>query len=406
MANPQTRQSGRSPAYYARQRFLRNKPAVAGLAYIVFLTLVAIAGPLILPDNTPQANDMILELETQPPGFTTQLLYVRKNQSMPSTAWWERWAFGTPSPFEKIPFIRYRMGHDSIAVERFIGNDTAGVWESFFLPDVVYAVHPEDPRWEVSPDGVRFQDVDGRRVEASWAELRHRVEADHLVRRTYWLGTDRFGRDMLSRLALGARVSLSVGLIAVVISLVLGIFIGAVGGFYRGWIDEVVVWLINVAWSIPTLLLVIAISIALGKGFWQVFVAVGLTMWVSVARIVRGQVLSVREQEFITASRALGFRFPRILLFHILPNIVGPLIVIAAANFATAILLEAGLSFLGIGVQPPTPSWGYMLNDHRGYIVVDAAYLAFLPGLAIMLAVLAFYLVGNGLRDALDVKMK
>ena len=398
--------AGRSPAYYARQRFLKNKPAVAGLIYILFLLVVALLGPLILPDKTPYANDMILEIETQPPGFSIDLLLIRKNQVVPETSWWQTWLNGRPSAYEKVPFLQYRLTLDSIYVERFMGNDTAGIWESFFLPEAVYAVHPENPDWHIDQNGVSFRDVEGRRIQTTWEALHQKVKKEHIVHRTYWLGTDRFGRDMLSRLALGVRVSLSVGFIAVIISLLLGVIIGAIGGYYRGWIDEVVMWLINVTWSIPTLLLVIAISIALGKGFWQVFVAVGLTMWVSVARIVRGQVLSVREQEYITAARALGFRFFRILTLHILPNIIGPLIVIGAANFATAILLEAGLSFLGIGVQPPTPSWGYMLNDHRGYIVVDAAYLAFLPGLAIMLAVLAFYLVGNGLRDALDVKIK
>jgi len=143
---------------------------------------------------------------------------------------------------------------------------------------------------------------------------------------------------------------------------------------------------------------------ALGKGFWQVFIAVGLTMWVEVARVVRGQVLSIREKEFIEACKALGYSSFRILFKHIIPNIMSPVIVISAANFASAILVEAGLSFLGIGVQPPIPSWGTMIKDHYGYIIVDLAYLAIIPGLAIMFMVLAFILVGNGLRDALDTK--
>ena len=164
------------------------------------------------------------------------------------------------------------------------------------------------------------------------------------------------------------------------------------------------VWIINVVWSIPTLLLVIAITFALGKGFWQVFVAVGLTMWVEVARVVRGQILSIREKEYVEAGRALGFSNFRIIFHHILPNIMGVVIVISAANFASAILLEAGLSFLGIGVQPPMPSWGSMIKENYGYIILDSAHLAILPGLAIMLMVLAFMLVGNALRDALDVK--
>jgi peptide/nickel transport system permease protein len=163
-------------------------------------------------------------------------------------------------------------------------------------------------------------------------------------------------------------------------------------------------WLINVVWSVPTLLLVIAITLVLGKGFWQIFVAVGLTMWVEVARVVRGQVLSLREKEFIEAGKALGFKDYRIIKNHVIPNVFGPVIVISAGNFASAILIEAGLSFLGIGAQPPLASWGGMIKEHYGYIIMDGAYLAIIPGLAIMLLVLAFMLVGNGLRDALDTK--
>jgi peptide/nickel transport system permease protein len=179
---------------------------------------------------------------------------------------------------------------------------------------------------------------------------------------------------------------------------------GSLAGFFRGKTDDVIMWLTNVIWSIPTLLLVIAITMALGKGFAQVFIAVGLTMWVEVARVVRGQIFSLREMEFVEAGRALGFTNFRIVLRHVLPNIMSPVIVIAASNFASAILLEAGLSFLGMGAQPPTPSWGMMIKENYGYIIVDAAYLAIYPGLAIMFMVLAFTWLGNGLRDALDQK--
>jgi peptide/nickel transport system permease protein len=152
-------------------------------------------------------------------------------------------------------------------------------------------------------------------------------------------------------------------------------------------------------------LLVIAVTFVLGKGFWQIFVAVGLTMWVEVARVVRGQILSIREKEFVEAGVALGFSNTRIIFRHILPNVMAPVIVISAANFASAILIEAGLSFLGIGVQPPMPSWGGMIKEHFGYVILDSAYLAIIPGVAIMLTVLAFMITGNALRDALDVKM-
>ena len=219
------------------------------------------------------------------------------------------------------------------------------------------------------------------------------------------LGTDPAGRDLLSRLIIGTRVSFSVGLIAVFISVIIGVLMGSLAGYYRGRVDDVIIWFINVVWSIPTLLLIIALTLALGKGFWQVFIAVGLTMWVEVARVVRGQIMSLREKDFIEAARALGFSNARIIVRHVLPNVMGSVIVISAANFAAAILIEAGLSFLGIGSQPPTASWGSMINAHRGYIIGDSPYLAFLPGLAIMFIVLAFVLLANGLRDSLDVKV-
>jgi peptide/nickel transport system permease protein len=210
---------------------------------------------------------------------------------------------------------------------------------------------------------------------------------------------------MLSRMMIGTRVSISVGLISVIISILIGITLGTIAGFYRGWVDDFVMWFINVVWAIPTLLLVISITLVFAeKSFWQIFIAVGLTMWVDVARVVRGQVLSVREKEYIEATRALGYSDFRIITKHILPNVMGPVIVMAAAQFAAAILIEAGLSFLGIGSQPPIPSWGVMIKDHYGYIIADKAYLAIIPGVAIMLMVLAFNLVGNGLRDALDTK--
>ena len=180
--------------------------------------------------------------------------------------------------------------------------------------------------------------------------------------------------------------------------------LGALAAYRGGWVDNLIMWLINVVWSIPTVLLVIAITFVLGKGFWQIFIAVGLTMWVDIARVVRGEVLSLREKEYVDATRALGFTTLRTLLRHVLPNTVGAVTVVAASNFASAILLEAGLSFLGIGVQPPTPSWGMMVKENYGYILLDSAYLAFLPGLAIMLVVLAFMMLASGLRDAMDVK--
>jgi peptide/nickel transport system permease protein len=348
----------------AWKKFKKNRLGFGSLIFIGLTAVIAILGYLITPDSTPYANDQCLELGTKKPGYKVMMLLVRKKQDPVRSNFLQTMISGRRSDFTATPINGYRIEGKNIIVQE-------------------YSDPPMKQPIELS---YRLSEVKGP------------------VIRTFILGTDRFGRDYLSQLVIGTRVSLSVGFISVLISLVIGIFIGSLGGFFRGWIDNIVVWFINVVWSIPTLLLVIAITFALGKGFWQVFVAVGLTMWVEVARIVRGQILGIREKEFVEAGRALGFSNFRIIFHHILPNVMSVVIVISAANFASAILLEAGLSFLGIGVQPPVPSWGSMIKENYGYIVLDSAYLAILPGFAIMLMVLAFMLVGNALRDALDVK--
>ncbi len=258
--------------------------------------------------------------------------------------------------------------------------------------------------YQIQKDSLIYQRIIDDNITERKATPLKNTAATPVIATRFYLGTDKFGRDIVSRLIIGVRVSLAVGFIAVLISLSIGIFLGAIAGYFRGRTDDIIMWLLNVIWSIPTLLLVFAITLALGKGFWQVFIAVGLTMWVNVARLVRGQVMAIRELEYVEATRVLGYSHMRTIVKHILPNILGPVLVIAAGNFASAIVIEAGLSFLGVGVQPPQPSWGLMIKENYNFIITNNPMLALAPGVAIMLLVLAFNLLGNGLRDALEVR--
>jgi peptide/nickel transport system permease protein len=327
--------------------------------------VIALLGYFIAPDPSPFANRIILEIGGQKPGFTQSFLLVKKEQQS-STSLLDRAVSGKQDLYDYIPITSWRKQDNHIIAEKYVDE---GVSEKIQYSLVALA---DDP----------------------------------VIEKKFWIGTDKYGRDILSRLIIGTRVSLGVGLITVFISLTVGIILGSAAGYFRGRTDDLIMWLINVIWSIPTLLLVFAITLLLGKGFWQVFVAVGLTMWVNVARLVRGQVLSARELQYVEAAKALGFSHMRIIARHILPNILGPILVIAASNFASAIVIEAGLSFLGVGVQPPQPSWGLMIKENYNFIITQNPMLALAPGFAIMLLVLAFNLFGNGLRDALNVRGK
>ncbi|MBT5615289.1 MAG: ABC transporter permease, partial [Flavobacteriales bacterium] len=340
----------------ALKKLKKDKLAFSSLIFIFCCVLIAVFATIISPDGSKNANEMHIELATNKP-LTTIIFLEFPKQITEESSIIEKLIFGTPSKVSRIPISSFEKSEGGLTYLPFQSE-----MEKYYLGDY------------------------------------------KIVEQTFWFGTDKYGRDLLSRIILGTRISLSVGFIAVIISLIIGISFGLIAGYFRGKTDDVIMWFVNVIWSIPTLLMVIAITLALGKGFWQVFVAVGLTMWVEVARIVRGQVLVIRELEYVEAGKALAFKSFRIIFKHILPNVIGPVIVISAANFAAAILIEAGLSFLGIGAQPPMPSWGGMIKDHYAYIIMDKAYLAIIPGMAIMSLVLAFMLLGNGLRDAFDVR--
>lgn len=334
----------------SRQRFMKNKLAMAGLCFIFLMVLVSVFGSFFRLDKSENANDQKLNLALCIPGFSVDFVQLNDNSK------------------EWFAIVRSEKKDDSLKVELYEKNGS------------------------------------GEAMKFALRDLNIDESGQFIFRKQFLLGTDKYGRDVLSRLMAGTSISLLVGSIAVVISLILGVTLGLWAGYFKGWVDAVISYFIQVVWAIPTLLLVMAICFAFGTGFWKVFVAVGLTMWVEVARITRGQVLGVREKEYIEAAKAIGNSSSRIIFRHVLPNVLSPIIVMSAANFASAILMEAGLSFLGLGAQIPTPSWGNMIRESYSYLTTDMAYLAFLPGVCIMLLVLSFMMVGNGLRDALDVR--
>ncbi|MCX6140192.1 MAG: ABC transporter permease [Candidatus Kapabacteria bacterium] len=343
-----TSPTGESLSRLAWRRLRKNKGAVIGMIVLGIMIVMAIAAPFITPFDP---STQILEYSVKPAGFHGKVIY-KKNLADPN-----------------VPSILAVSSYEEVG------------------------------------DSVFYRDPAGEPYRVARSTLVGTDPHEYYSEPLFLLGTDRFGRDLFTRLVYGMRVSLSVGLISESIALAIGIFLGALAGYYRGWADDVIMWMVNVVWSFPTILLVVAFSVILGKGYWQTFVAIGISSWVDIARIVRGQFFSIREQEYVEATRALGFGSMRTIFRHMLPNAAGPIIVLSTAGFATAIIAEASLSFIGLGVQPPTPSWGQMIKDGYGYIALGTNWgMTLFPSLSMAIGVLVLNVFGDGLRDALDPK--
>ena len=353
----------RSLSLIALQKFKTNFWGVFSFSIVALIGFTAIFAYVLAPDKSENANQIQLSIHSKPPGFEVKVLELMPVKST-HQSFFSKWFFGQENPSTFVAISDFKEKNNTVTYTEYASDGLIGQSKSLNISNQPYKTY----------------------------------------NKTFLLGTDKYGRDLLSRVIIGSRISFSIGSVAVFISLLIGLSLGSIAGYFGGKIDAFIMWVINITWSIPTLLLVIAITLALGKGFWQVFIAVGLTMWVEVARVVRGQIISAKELQYVTAARALGFNNFRIITKHILPNIMAPVIVICAANFAAAILIESGLSFLGIGAQPPMASWGAMIKDHYNYIILGKPYLALVPGFCIMILVMAFMLIGNALRDALDVK--
>jgi len=342
----------------------RYKGLFLGVVFLLLVSICALFAYWIAPDNSPHANRMIVEIGGKKPGYRQQFFKQKKQDVVEQKNWNILWN-GKTDNYEWLPIASYAIKGDTLIVEKYIDE---GITEKrkFFTERGSHERYIEE--------------------------------------KIFWLGTDKFGRDILSRLLVGARISLSVGAMAVILSLSIGIFLGAMAGYWGGITDRLIMWFLQVIWSLPTMLLVFGVMLLLGKGFSQVFLAIGLSLWVNVARLVRGQVMAVKELTYVEAANTLGFSHTRIIFRHILPNIMGSIWVMAASNFATAIMLEAGLSFLGLGIPAPQPSWGLMMKEQYNFIITQNPMLAIAPGIAIAFTVFAFHLIGNGLRDLLDIK--
>lgn len=349
------------------KKFLRTYTGPLGLLVVVLWILISIFAVILSPDKTPLADNINGNLALREPGSEVVVYKQDLGLDIKPANWFKRSFWGVQKKYREVPVFKLQFKNDSALIR---------VYDRGF------------PKEQIR---VALEGLD----TASWKE-------ENLLFKEFKWGADKRGRDLMSQVFHGSRISILVGFFALAIALIIGISLGLVSGYFGGRIDQVIQFIISVMWTLPTFVLVLAFSVSLGKGLWQMMLAIGLVSWVDIARLVRGQVLSIKEKEYIQAAQILGFSNLRILFKHILPILRGNILILASANFASAILLEAGLSFLGMGVEPPTPSWGILIQEHFSFITFGKAYLALIPGLCLASLVLSVNLLSNALRDVFD----
>jgi peptide/nickel transport system permease protein len=353
------------------RKFLRTYTGPIGLTVVVVWILVAIFAVILSPDKTPLADNINGNLALRDPG-TEVLVYKQDlNLEVQSSNGLMRVFWGVPKTYREVPIYQLSFRNDSASIQVY---DRGYPKQAITIP---------------------LNGMDS----ASWKEK-------NIELKSFNWGSDKRGRDLMSQIFHGSRISIIVGFFALSIALLIGITLGLVSGYFGGRIDQFIQFIISVMWTLPTFVLVLAFSVSLGKGLWQMMLAIGLVSWVDIARLVRGQVLSIKEKEYIQAAQILGYSNIRVLFKHILPVLRGNILILASANFASAILLEAGLSFLGMGVEPPTPSWGILIQEHFSFITFGKAYLALIPGVCLASLVLSVNLLSNALRDVFDERQQ
>lgn len=373
--------------------------AKVGLALIVFLSFISFSGAYLRPDKTPLANHQFLTLTRLKPLTSVDFLKVKKNSAANPSSWYKQFFLGGSEPeFDFVPYDEIEFQDHRAKIKL---RSTQGIEEYRFYSfiDILYPVSSSMIANCISSHRDRFEFLDsyGNPVKIDTKEAIQQIRSHHLTSKIFLLGTDQSGRDLLSRLMAGSIATISIAFLSVSIAFIFGVGVGLIAGYYGGVVDRFLSWVINVFWSVPPVLMVIAITMLIGQGAFGTLAGIGLIIWVEMAQVVRGEVISIRNRDFVKAAHLMGLNDGKIILQHILPNLRNSIIVLSIGNFSEAVLLESGMSFLGVGIQPPIPSWGNMLRESYGYIITDSAYMAIFPGLAIVVLVLSFGALGKGL---------